>query len=80
MNVKSPNNEIAITVPAQYQRAILLLQPSSHPSAPVSPDDIVDCVELQSGKTLPAKSKIVTYRPSGSPLIRNKGQIIDTWI
>jgi hypothetical protein len=80
MDVKSPNNEIAITIPAQYQRAILLLQHASQPSAPVSPDDIVDCVELQSGKTLPAKRQIVTYRPSDSPPIKNKGQIIDTWI
>jgi hypothetical protein len=80
MDVKSPNTEIPVTVPAQYQRAILLLQHVSHPSASVSPDDIVDCVELQSGKTLPAKRQIITYRPSDSPRIRNKGQIIDTWI
>jgi hypothetical protein len=80
MNVKSPNTLIPINVPAQYQRAVSLLQHASIPSAPFSPDDIVDCVELQSGKTLLAKSKIVTYRPSDSPRIKNKGQIIDTWI
>ena len=80
MDVKSPNNEIAITISAHYQRAILLLQHVSHPSAPVSPDDIVDCVELQSGKTLPAKRQIVAYRSSDSPPNKNKGQIIDTWI
>lgn len=80
MDVKSPNNEIAVTIPAHYQRAILLLQQASYPSAPVSPDDIVDCVELQSGRTLPAKRQIVTYRPADIPPNKNKGQIIDTWI
>jgi hypothetical protein len=80
MDVKTPNNEIAIAFPAQYRRAITLLQYVSHPSASVFPDDVVDCVELQSGKTLPAKRQIVAYRPSDSPRIKNKGQIIDTWI
>jgi hypothetical protein len=80
MDVKSPNTQISITVPAQYQRAVTLLQQVSHPSAPVSPDDIVDCIELQSGKTSPAKRQIITYRPSDSPLIKDRGKFIDIWV
>jgi hypothetical protein len=80
MDVKSPNTKIPIAIPAHYQLAIPLLQHASHPSAPVSTDDIVDCVELRSGRTLPAKRQVVSYRPSDSPPNKNKGQIIDTWI
>ena len=79
MDVKSANARIPITVPAQYQRAVPLLQHASLSSSPVSPDDIVDCVELQSGKTSPANRQIITYRPSDSPRIKNKGQFIDIW-
>jgi hypothetical protein len=80
MDVKLPNTQIAITVPAPYQRAITSLQQAYLPSSPVSPDDIFDCVELQSVKTSPVNKQIITYRPSDSPQIKKKGQIIDTWI
>jgi hypothetical protein len=80
MDVKSPKTQIPITIPAQYQRALPLLWHVSNPSALISPDDIVDCIELQSGKTRPAKREIITYRPLDSPRIKNKGQIVDTWI
>ena len=79
MDVKSPNAQISITVPAQYQRAVPLLQHASLSSSPVSPDDIVDCVELRSGKNSPANRQIITYRPSDSSRIKNKGQFIDIW-
>ena len=80
MDVKLQNTQIAVAVPAQYQRAITSLQQAYVPSAPISPDDIFDCVELRSGKTSPVNKQIITYRPSDSPQIKNKGQIIDTWI
>jgi len=80
VDVKSPNAQIPILVPAQYQRAFPLLQHVSHTFAPVSPDDVLDCVELQTGKTSLAKRQIITYKHSDSPRIKSKGQIIDTWI
>lgn len=80
MDIKSTETQISITVPSQYQRALPLLQHVSHAFAPVSPDDIIDCIELQSGKTRPAKREIIVYGPSDSPRTMNKGQIVDTWI
>jgi hypothetical protein len=69
-----------ITVPAHYHRAVTLLQHASIPSAPVSPDDIVDCVELRTGKASPAKRQIITYRLSDSPRIKDRGKLIDIWV
>lgn len=80
MDVKSPNARIPITVPAQYQRAVPLLQHVSLPSSSVSPDDVVDCVELQTDKPSPANMQIIRYRYSDSPRIKNKGQFIDIWV
>ena len=80
MDVKLPNTKIYITAPAQYERALPLLQHVSHPAALLSPDEVIDCVELRTGKTSPANKQITRYRPSDSPRIKNKGQIVDTWI
>ena len=80
MEVKLPNTKICIAVPAQYERALPLLQHVSHPAALLSPDDIIDCVELRTGKASPANKEIIKYRPSDGPQIKNKGQIVDTWV
>jgi hypothetical protein len=80
MDVKPPNIQIPIAVPAQYQRTITLLQRAFLPSTTVYPDDVVDCVELKTGKTLLEKRLIINYKPADGPRTKNKGQIIDTWI
>ena len=79
MDVKSSNTQIIVTVPATYQRAVPLVQQVSLPSSPVSPDDIVDCVELRSGKTSQANRQIIRYSPPDSSRIKEKGKFVDIW-
>ncbi len=80
MDVKLPNTKVYITAPQQYERALPLLQYVSHPATLLSPDDVIDCIELRTGKTSPANKQIIEYRFSDSLRIKNKGQIVDTWI
>ena len=69
-----------ITVPAQYQRAVALLKHASLSSSPISPADVVDCVELRTGKQSPTTMQIIRYRPSDSPRIKDRGKFIDIWV
>ena len=79
MDVRSPNTQISVTVPAHYQRATTLVQRVSPSITPVSPDDIVDCVELHGGKTKQVYRQIIRYTPPDSPRLKGKGQFIDIW-
>ena len=78
MEVKSPDTQLSVTVPATYRRPTPLL-PRVSSITPVSPDDIVDCVELHGGKTKEVSSQIIRYSPPDSLRPRGKGQLIDIW-
>ena len=78
MEVKSPNTQLSVIVPATHQRATPALARVAS-IAPVSPDDIVDCVELHGGKTKEVSRQIIRYNPPESPRPKGKGQFIDIW-
>ncbi|HYA14299.1 MAG TPA: hypothetical protein VEF33_08165 [Syntrophales bacterium] len=80
MDVKPPNAQIPINVPATYQRTAQILQRAYLQTKPVSPDDIIDCVEIQTGKPSPANTHIIKYKPLNTPLMKDKGSFIDIWI
>ena len=73
MDIKPPNTQIPIIVPVAYQRAVRALQSATLHTLPVSPDDIVDCVEIQTGKPSPANTNIIRYKLSDNPHITDKG-------
>jgi len=80
MDVKPPNAQIPINVPATYQRTAQILQRASLQTRLVSPDDIIDCVEIQTGKPSTVNTHIVKYKPSNTPPMKDKGAFIDVWI
>ena len=63
MDVKPANAQTSITARTAYQRSPRVLQHTDIPSPPVSPDDIIGCVEIETGKPLPANIHIAHYKP-----------------
>jgi hypothetical protein len=80
MDIKPPNTQIPIIVPAVYQRAVRILQHATLHALPVPPYDVIDYVEIQTGKPSPANTNILRYKTSDNPHIKDKGTFIDTWI
>ena len=80
MDIKPPNTQISTIVPAVYQRAVRTLQRAAFQTLPVSPDDIIDCVEINTGKPSPANTNIIRYKPSDNPPTKGKGTLIDILI
>lgn len=80
MDVKPPNNQISTAVPAQYQRSVQILRSPIPRAEPVSPEDIVDCVEIKSESPPPSANRpVIKYGPIDRSR-SDKGAIIDIWI
>ena len=79
MDVKPPNNQVAASVPAPYQRPVQVLQRGSPPISAVLPEDVIDCVEIQWGGAPSANEQTMGYRPLDHPR-KEKGTFIDIWI
>jgi hypothetical protein len=79
MDVKLLNAQSPITVPVAYQRSVQALQRASFQTSLLSSDDVIDCVELQTGKHSPANTYVPGYKPSGNLPLKDKGTCIDIW-
>ena len=79
MDIKPLNAQIPITVPVAYQRFVQALQRVPFQASLLSSDDVIDCVELQTGKHSPANTHIPGYKPSGNFPLKDKGTCIDIW-
>jgi hypothetical protein len=80
MDIKTPNTQTSITVPVAYQRAVQTLQRTSLPTSPISSDDIIDCVEINTERHSPINTQKPLYKPSDKPGVYGKGTLIDIWI
>lgn len=80
MDIKLPNDQVFITVPVAYQRAVQTLHRTSLPDSPISSDDIIDCVEINTERHSPINAQIPLYKPSDQPPLNSKGTLIDIWI
>jgi hypothetical protein len=61
----------------------LPLQPSQgvfYPPSPLSPDEIIDCVEIQSNNYHPTLNRPSPYPIRLDRAAQNKGTLIDIWI
>jgi len=79
MDVKPSNAYVPAVVPDVYQRSAPLLRRASHPSSAMSPDDIIDCVEIQTDGHQTTDNCKIGYGPPDKPRMA-KGMFIDIWI
>jgi hypothetical protein len=77
MNVTSPTAQIHNFTLTKYQQPRQILQRITIPPALVFPDDIIDCVAIETGKPAPANMQIINYTSSIHQLTKEKGTIID---
>jgi hypothetical protein len=77
MDVKPPNAQIPIGDLTPYQRSVRILQRPTLPSLLVFTDNIIDCVEIQTGKHSAASAQIVSYKSLSSHPVKSKGTYID---
>ena len=77
MDVKLPNVQIYIGDITPYQRSVRILHRPTLPSLLVFTDNIVDCVEIETGKHSAASTQIVSYKSLSNHLIKSKGTYID---
>ena len=77
MDVKLPNAHISNAVLAPYQRSFHILQHTIPSPPPVSPDDIIDCVEIEMVKPSPANMHITNYKSLNNYPIEEKGTFVD---
>jgi len=76
MNVKPTPIAIPSAVPASYERPVRMPQRAVPLTGPVSPDDVVDCVEIRSGEIPAAKDPSPLYATPEKPS-KTKGTLID---
>lgn len=76
MDVKPTPIAIPSAVPASYQRSVRMPQRAVPLTSPVSPDDVVDCVEIRSGEIPAAKDTAPPYGAPEKPS-QTKGTLID---
>jgi hypothetical protein len=81
MDVKASNAYIPAAASDVYLRPAPLLQKASRPAAVLSPDDIIDCVEIRAGGHPPMHTEKggFGYGASDKPQT-TKGVLIDLWI
>jgi hypothetical protein len=76
MDVNPQNANNSITALTTYQRtAQIILQRTTSPS-PVSPANIIDCIEIQT----PTNTHMLQYKPFANPLAKGKGAFVNIWI
>jgi len=77
MDVKPPIAQPSIKTLAPYQQTVRILHRTTLPSLLVVPDDIIDCVEIETGRHSPAYTKIVNYKSLSNNPIKEKGTFVD---
>ena len=77
MDVKPPNVQIPIRDLTPYQRPVRILHRPTLPLLLVFTDNIIDCVEIETGKHSAANTQIVSYKSLSSHPIKSKGTYID---
>jgi hypothetical protein len=75
MDVKPLNTHNAITALAIYRRTVRIALPRTSPSAPVSPANIIDCIEVKRA----TNTRTLQYNPFANPLTKEKGVFINIW-
>lgn len=77
MEVKPANAQISIKALAPYQQPVRILHRTTLPSLLVFPDDIIDYVEIETGRHSPAYMQIVNYKSLSNNSIKEKGTFVD---
>jgi hypothetical protein len=80
MDIKTPHAQTLITTPVAYQRTVQTLQRTSLPTSPISSDDIIDCVEINTERHSLINTQISLYEPLDKHPLNSKGTLIDIWI
>jgi hypothetical protein len=75
MDVKPLNTHNAITALALYRRTVQIILPRTSPPAPVSPANIIDCIEVKTA----TNTHTLQYNPFANPLTKEKGVFINIW-
>jgi hypothetical protein len=76
MDIKAPGNAMPPAVPVPYGRPAQIPQRPTPCTEPVSPEDVVDCIEIHNGDSPPLRKSTLTQRTvaKSSPA---KGTLID---
>jgi hypothetical protein len=77
MDVKPPNAQLSIKTLAPYQQPVRILHRTTLPSLLVFPDDIIDCVETETGGHSSAYTQIVNYKSLSNNPMKEKGTFVD---
>jgi hypothetical protein len=77
MDVKPPVAQIPIRDLTPYQRLVRIMRRPTLPSLLVFTDNIIDCVEAETGNHSAANTQIVSYKSLSSHPIKSKGTYID---
>jgi hypothetical protein len=92
MDVKPPIAQSPNSALTAYQRPPQVLRRINIPPLPVSLEDIIDSIEIETSKPLsadihtetrkssPASKQVVNYKYLSTDLINEKGTFVDLWI
>jgi hypothetical protein len=76
MDVRPPNARNSITALVTYQRTVQIILQRTSPPAPVSPANIIDCIEIRT----PTNTHMLQYKPFANPLAKEKGAFVNIWV
>ena len=76
MDVRPLNARNSITALATHQRTVQIILLRTSPSTPVSPANIIDCIEIRT----PTNTHMLQYKPFANPLAKEKGAFINVWV
>jgi hypothetical protein len=76
MDVRPPDAHNSTTALATYQRTVQIVLQRTWPPAPVSPANIIDCIEIRT----PTNTHMLQYKPFANPLAKEKGAFVNIWV
>jgi hypothetical protein len=76
MDVRPLNAHNSITALATYQRTVQIVLQRPSPPAPISPADIIDCIEIRT----PTNTHMFQCKPFTNPIAKEKGAFVNIWV
>jgi len=76
MDVKPLSTHNSITALAAYQQTVQIILRRTTPPSPVSPADIIDCIEMKTA----TNRHMLQYDPFANPLTKDRGAFINVWV
>jgi hypothetical protein len=76
MDFKPLHAHNSIAALAAYQQTVQIILRRTTPPSPVSPANIIDCIEMKRA----TNRHMLQYNPFANPLTKDKGVLVNVWV